>query len=300
LHNEFYSTFLIRIFISAILLLTLPEVSINSFAAFSDNQPASSDSLNNKSEKNISFNPYFTQTIHLRWQEEGGIGDFQGLLVPELGTSITVDPHSDISVCLDISLVVQIFDIYNIQFSPVSLNINQAYLNYKTDFSNKYMPDSFKFELCSDDDQYNDDIYNLGLETKWYNTKKDLEIFAEIFLYDLFSKTGYNFSNNNYGLTIGAQWYDIFNSEDDKHTDIKMEYSKKDNKIFFQITQQINGDLSLELTYAQHFSSSLTYNINENCQFEIIGLLYNTQNINNQPNQNIKEYSLITAFTYKF
>lgn len=290
---------MIKIIISIFLLLILTGINITSFAALSKNNHVFSNSLNDKSEKSWSIDPYFTQSIYLKWQQGDSIGNLQGLLVPELGSIITSNPWLDISVYFDFSMAAQIYDIYNIQFAPINFNINQVYLNYNTDFSNKNLPDSFKFELYSDDDQYNDDIYNLGLEAKWC-TKKDLELYTELLLYDLFSGTDYNFSNNSYGLTIGAQWYDIFNSEDDKHTDLKMEYSEKDNIILFQITQQINDDLSLELAYAQHFSTYLTYNINENCQFEISGLIDNIQNINNQPNQNIKEYSIITAFTYKF
>lgn len=47
------------------------------------------------------------------------MGDFQGLLVPELGTIIKTDLQSDICLYLDFSVSAQIYDIYNNKFAPI-------------------------------------------------------------------------------------------------------------------------------------------------------------------------------------
>jgi hypothetical protein len=224
-------------------------------------------------------------------------------LVPELGTVIKGNPQSDIFLYLDFSVTAGIFDIYNIRFAPLDFNANKASLTYKTDYSSKYLPDYLKLELYSDGDQYtyNNDFYNLGLEAKWC-TKNGLQLYAELSLYDLFSEIGKNFSNNNYGLTIGAQWFDIFDKGEDKFTNFKIEYEGLKNKINFQINQQINDCLSLEVAniYNYNISTSINYNISKNWQLEITGLFLNTNNDNNMQSQNAREFSLITSLFYRF
>ena len=291
----------LKIIILTILIAILFETSLTSFAAYSVNQIVSADSPYNESEKNWSIEPYFTQSVYLKWQEEAGIRDFQGLLVPELGTTIKGDLNADISAFLDISLVAQIYDIYNIEFSPVRLNINQTYLNYNTDFSDKYLPDSFKLEFYSDGDSYNDDIYNLGLEAKWCK-EKDLEIYIEFLVYDIFSEASYNFSNNKSGLIIGAQWFDIFDKGVEKSTDFKIEYEGLKNEINLQLNQQINDSLSLEVSYNHncYISTSIYYNISKNWQLELISLYRNTHIDNNEPSNNAREFSLTTSLSYRF
>jgi len=301
MRNIKYPLFILKIIILTILIAILFETSLTSFAAYSVNQIVSADSPYNESEKNWSIEPYFTQSVYLKWIEEGNIGDFQGLLVPELGTTIKGDLNADISAFLDISLVAQIYDIYNIEFAPVRLNINQAYLNYNTDFSNKYLPDNFKLELYSDGDSYNDDIYNFGFEAKW-SPENDLELYTEFLLYNLFSEKSYNYSNNSYELTIGAQCFDIFDTGNNKSTNFKIEYELLKNKINFQLNQRINDSLSLEVTYAHnfHISTSINYNINKNWQLELSGLHRNTHIDNNESSNNAREFSLITSISYRF
>jgi len=281
----------------------LSVINITSFAAPPINKIASNDITDNESEKSWSIDPYFTQSVHLKWIEEGNIGDFQGLLIPELGTIIKSDPQSDIFLYLDFSVSAQIYDIYNIRFAPVDFNVNSAKLTYKTDYSSKYLPDILQLELCPDDEQYNynDDIYNLVLGAEWC-TEKDLEIYAEFLFYDLFSETGYNFLNNNYGLTIGAQVFDIFDKGEEKSTDFKIEYEWLKNNINFQLNQQINDSLSLEVAYTHkhHITTSLSYNISKTWQLEITDLLFNSSDIVNEPGQNVREFSLITSLTYSF
>lgn len=290
----------LKIIILAILITILLESSLTLFAASSDNTLASSDSLNNESEKSWSIDPYFTQSVYLKWIEEGNIGDFQGLLVPELGTIIKGNTKSDISLYLDISVTAEIFDIYNIRFAPVDFNVNKANLTRKTDYSSKYLPDILKLELYPNGEQYND-IYNLGLEAKWCK-EKDLEIYIEFLVYDLFSEASYNFSNNKSGLTIGAQWFDIFDKGVEKSTDFKIGYEGLKNKINLQLKQQINDSLSLEVAYNHNYniSTSISYNINKNWQLELISLYRNTHIDNNKPSNNAREFSLITSISYIF
>jgi hypothetical protein len=324
---KYFSSYIIRIITITFLLLILLVYNINSFAAYSDQKTIYYDLPNSVTEKSLTFNPYFAQSIHLKWLEEGNIGDFQGLLIPELGIIIKGDSHYDISVYFDFSIAAHIYDIYNIQFAPISFNINQAYLNYKTEFSKKYMPDSFKVELYSDNDNtiYHDNLYNLGLETTWIS-EKDIKIYTEYLFYYFVSRDGIEVSKNNFGLKLGTKCYDVFKSKDGKDTDIRIEYSGIKNQILLQINQQINKDLSLEFDYTQNsnlnngenyyllsshslpdiigkshnFSTSLIYDINKNCQLQLTGLLNSTRNIDNQSNQYIKEYSLITSINYKF
>jgi len=217
-----YSSYPIRKITLVAFLFMLFVFNLTVFAASSDNKITANDIIENESEKSWSIEPYLTQSVHLKWIEEGGIIDFQGLLIPELGTIIEGNPRSNVYLFFDFSVATAIFDIYNIQFSPVDLNINKASLTYKTDYYSKYLPENLKLELYPGSDPYNLDMYNFGLETKW-SSKNDLEIFAELLLYNLFDETGYNFSKNNYGLIIGAQWFDIFNMGVDKSTDFKIE-----------------------------------------------------------------------------
>lgn len=278
------------------LLLMLTGINMTSFAEFSADEPILLSSTNSEFEKSWTCSPYFTQSVHLKWQEEGGIKDFQGLLVPELGTIIKNDSQSDISLYLDFSVSAQIYDIYNIQFAPTNFNINEAYLNYKTDFSNRYLPANLKCELYPDND-----LFNLGMESEWFR-QNNLEVYTEILLYDLFSCADDKLPDNNCGLTIGAQWSDIFNREDDKCTNFKIEFSSIDKQALLQINQKIDSDLFFEITYTTQplISTSLNYDIYKNWQLELSALFSNIQEIDNQPNQNIREFSLITAFIYKF
>ena len=278
----------------------LNGINIYSFAALSENNSISPDSLKDNPEESQLFYPYFTQTMYLKWQKEFEIIDMQGLLVPELGFVYKDNSDSDISVYLDFSVDAQIFDLYNIHFSPVNINLNQACLSYKTDFSNKYLPDNLKCELYSDYDIFDNEIVNLGLEARWF-PEKNLELYTELLFYDLFSSDNLKQLENKYGLMIGTQWSDILNSKDNRHTDLIIEYSGIEKQILFQIDQQINDESYLEIAYTNKhkISASLTYDINNNCQLELTGIFENI-NTDYQPEQSIREFSIITSFTWYF
>ena len=302
LYSKLCLTFFIKIVIQLFLLVILINLNITSFAAISDNESNLFISPDDESEKSQIFYPYFTQSVHFKWIKEGDIGDFQGLLVPELGTIIKTDPQSDICLYLDFSVSAQIYDIYNIKFAPVNLNVNKAYLNYKPDFSNKHMPDNIKFEIYSDNQIIvYDDSLNLGLEGAWLLSEK-VKLYAEFLLYDLFSCQNNKFSNNKYGLNIGAQWFDLFNREGNKHTNFKIEYNGADNCLLLQINQQINDSLSLEVAYKHncHISTSINYNISKNWQLELTGFFCNSHNNDFEPGQNAREFSLLTLLSYRF
>ena len=152
--NSYYS-YLKKITITLLLLLS---ISIIPYAAELENN------------LNIYVEPYFIQSVHLKWLDESNIsqnpvnesylnnafkniGDMQlqGLLVPELGIVIKANNYPDSLFCLDLSIDAQIYDIYNINFSPLNFNVNKAYLSYKLDFLSNFLEDGINLKIGRDE-----------------------------------------------------------------------------------------------------------------------------------------------------
>jgi hypothetical protein len=154
LNDNIYYSYLKRIVFIIFFLLT---VSIVSYAA---------EPTNNA---DFSIEPYFTQSIHLKWQDDINFSQnsaneyepnnpateianlqLQGLLVPELGIGIKSDNSPRSSFCLDFSIDAQVYDIYNIRFAPVNFNIKKAYLTYRIDFLNEFVDDGIELQIGRD------------------------------------------------------------------------------------------------------------------------------------------------------
>jgi hypothetical protein len=87
----------------------------------------------------ISISGYLNQKLHFKGQNENpsapssAIKLNQGLYELKFGTIISGEIWENAAFLADISVDVQVFDLSNIQFSPSDLNLNKAYLKFKTD-----------------------------------------------------------------------------------------------------------------------------------------------------------------------
>jgi hypothetical protein len=87
----------------------------------------------------ISISGYLNQKLHLKGQNNNptatssAIKINQGLYDLRFGTIISGEIWENVAFLTDISVDVQVFDLSNIQFSPIDLNLNKAYLKFKTD-----------------------------------------------------------------------------------------------------------------------------------------------------------------------
>jgi len=155
LNGNLYYLHLKKILFIVFILLT---INIGSYAAEPD------------TNTDISIEPYFTQSIHLKWQDdinfsqnsanENDINNsakkianmpLQGLIVPEAGIAVKADRNPNYSFCLDFSVDAQIYDIYNIRFAPINFNLKKAYLTYRTDFLNKFLDDGIELQIGRDE-----------------------------------------------------------------------------------------------------------------------------------------------------
>ncbi len=149
------------------------------------------------------------------------MGQFQGLLVPELGVIIDGNPNRKSSFFLDLSIDAQIYDIYNIQFAPTNFNIKKAYLKHKTDFSSEYLQDGIEWQIGRD-------------KLFWGPAYHDSLILSNHTNHDMFKYSGIidlgqQEINNSYNIHFTK----IFSILDDKWlSGQRFEYSPNTNWIF--------------------------------------------------------------------
>ncbi len=99
-------------------------------------------------QDSISVSGYLNQKLHFKGQDynptatSSAIKIDQGLYGLEFGTVISGEIWDNAAFLADFSVDIQVFDIKNIQFSPVELNLNKAYLKFKTDASQLSISDN--------------------------------------------------------------------------------------------------------------------------------------------------------------
>jgi len=96
---------------------------------------------------NCSINSYFKQSVYFKWQNQFEIvdiiesdGQMQGLLVPELELTVDGKSWKDSFFYIGLSMIVQVYDIYNFQFAPINLNLNKMYLEFKANIMKECFP----------------------------------------------------------------------------------------------------------------------------------------------------------------
>ncbi len=116
-----------------------------------------SKALINHLEETFLFSGYLNQSLSLVGQNEKiehqqkienqeehkkNIKLSQGLLELQFGAQLSGELWEELPFMIDLSLATQIYDIYNIDFAPVSLSLNKAYLKFKTNSFRLSLPDS--------------------------------------------------------------------------------------------------------------------------------------------------------------
>jgi hypothetical protein len=92
----------------------------------------------NRINDSISVSGYLNQKLHFKGQDynptanSSAITINQGLYDLKFGTIISGEIWDNAAFLADLSIDIQVFDINNMQFSPVELNLNKAYLKFKT------------------------------------------------------------------------------------------------------------------------------------------------------------------------
>jgi len=116
-----------------------------------------SKALINHLEETFLFSGYLNQSLSLVGQNEKienkqkveNQGEYkknmklsQGLLELQFGAQLSGELWEEIPFMIDFSLATQIYDIYNVVFAPLSFNLNEAYLKFKTNSFCLSLPDS--------------------------------------------------------------------------------------------------------------------------------------------------------------
>jgi len=107
-----------------------------------------SEAILNRIQDSISVSGYLNQKLHFKGQDYNPITNSsatkinQGLYDLKFGTIISGEIWENTAFLADLSVDIQVFDIRNIQFSPVELNLNKAYLKFKTDASQLSISDN--------------------------------------------------------------------------------------------------------------------------------------------------------------
>jgi hypothetical protein len=116
-----------------------------------------SKALINHLEETFLFSGYLNQSLSLIGQNEKienkqkienqeehkkNIKLSQGLFELQFGAQLSGELWEELPFMIDFSLTTQVYDIYNVDFAPLSLNLNKAYLKFQTNSFRLSLPDS--------------------------------------------------------------------------------------------------------------------------------------------------------------
>lgn len=133
-----------------------------------------SEAILSRIQDSISVSGYLNQKLHFKGQDydptstSSAIKINQGLYNLDFGTVISGEIWDNAAFLADLSVDVQVFDIRNIQFSPVELNLNKAYLKFKTNASQLSISDNIPVLASLDGFEIPTITWQIGRdEMKW-------------------------------------------------------------------------------------------------------------------------------------
>ncbi|MBN2395768.1 MAG: hypothetical protein JXC36_04805 [Candidatus Atribacteria bacterium] len=131
-------------------------------------------------KEHFTLSGYLNQFIDLAGEEEW-IGDQshakednhiinfdQGLYEMQLGALLKGEIWDELPFLVDISIDVQVYDLYNLKYSPIELNLNKGYFKFKTDSAHLSISENIPIFSLFDEVEIPGIVWQIGRdELKW-------------------------------------------------------------------------------------------------------------------------------------